>query len=63
MIENSLSIAALVSGMVKENSKISYMFFHEIHSLRTNSNSSDHLSKVGYFLFRSSILVVLIFAI
>jgi hypothetical protein len=46
VIENSLSVAALVPGMAKENSKMSCMFFNEIHSLHANLNISDHLSKV-----------------
>jgi hypothetical protein len=63
VIENTLSIAALVPGMEKENSKMSYVFFNKIHSLCTNSNISDHLSKVGILYSHSSILVLLIFAI
>jgi hypothetical protein len=64
VIENTLSIAALVPGMAKENSKISYVFFNEIHSFRTNLNISDHLSKVvSDFIFHSSILVLLTFAV
>jgi hypothetical protein len=64
MIENTLSVAAVVPVMPKENSKMSYLFFKEIHSLRTESNISDHLSEVvSDFVFRSSILVLLIFAI
>jgi hypothetical protein len=43
VIENTLSIAAPVLGMVKGNSKMSCVFFNEIHSRRTNSNISDHL--------------------
>jgi hypothetical protein len=31
--------------MAKENSKMSCVFFNEMHSLRINSNTSDHLSK------------------
>jgi hypothetical protein len=62
--ENTPSIAALVLGMVKENSKMSFVFFNKIHSLRTNSNISDHLSEVvSDFVFHSSIMVLLIFAI
>jgi hypothetical protein len=45
-IENIPYIAALVPGMAKENSKMSCAFFNETHSLDTNSNISDHLSKV-----------------
>jgi hypothetical protein len=64
VIENTLSIAALVPGMAKENSKMSCAFFNEKQSLHTNSNISDHLSKVvSYFVFHSSILVLLVFAI
>jgi hypothetical protein len=64
VIETTLSVAALVPGMAKENSKMSCVFFNEIHSLRTNSNISDHLSKfVSDFEFYSSILILLIFAI
>jgi hypothetical protein len=64
VIENALSIAALLPGNAKENSKMSCVFFNEIYSLRTNSNISDHLSKVvSDFVFYSSILVLLIFAI
>jgi hypothetical protein len=63
VIENVLTIAALVPGMAKEYSKTSCVFFNEIHSLHTNSNISDHLSKVvSDFIFHSSILVLLIFA-
>jgi hypothetical protein len=59
VIANTLSIAALIPGMVKENSKMGCVFFSEIHS-----NISDHLSKVvSDFVFHSSILVSLIFAI
>jgi hypothetical protein len=64
MVENTLSIAAFVPGMAKEHSKMSCVFFNEIHSRRTNPNISDHLSKiVRDFAFHSSILVLLIFAI
>jgi hypothetical protein len=64
MIENTLSTAALVPGMAKENSKMSRLFFNEIHSLHTNSDISDHLSKVVRdFVFHSSILVLLMFAV
>jgi hypothetical protein len=64
VIENTLSIAALVPGKAKENSKMSCVFYNKIYSLRTNSNISDHLSKVVCdFVFYSSILVLLIFAI
>jgi hypothetical protein len=64
VVENTLSIAVLVPGMAKENSKTSYVFFNKIHSLCTNLNISDHLSKVASdFVFHSSILVSLIFAI
>jgi hypothetical protein len=63
-IENTLSIAALVPGMAKENYKMSCVFFNEIHSRRTNSNISGHLSKVvSGSVFHSSILVLLILAI
>jgi hypothetical protein len=62
--ENTVCIAALVPGMGKENSKMSCVFFNEIHSLHTNSNISDHLSKVvGDFVYHSSIWVLLIFSI
>jgi hypothetical protein len=61
VIENTLSIAALVPGMAKEYYKMSCMFFNEIHSLHTNLNISDQLSKiVSDFVFHSSILVLLI---
>jgi hypothetical protein len=64
VMENTLSIAALVPGMAKENSKMSCEFFNKIHSLRTNSNISDYLSKViSDFVFHSSFLVLLTFAI
>jgi hypothetical protein len=64
VIENTLSIAALVPGMAKENSKLSHVLFNEIHSLRTNSYISDHFSKVvSDSVFHSSILVLVIFAI
>jgi hypothetical protein len=64
VIENTLSIAALVPGMAKENSKISCVFFNEIHALRTNLNISDHLSKVvSHFVFHSSVLLLLILVI
>jgi hypothetical protein len=64
VIENIVSVAALVPEMAKENSKMSCVFFSEIHSLLTNSNISDHLSKVvSDFVLHSSILVLLIFAI
>jgi hypothetical protein len=64
VIENTLSIAALVLRMAKENSEMSCVFFNEIHSLRKNSNISDRLSKVvSDFVFHSTILVLLIFAI
>jgi hypothetical protein len=64
VIENTLSIAALVPGMAKENFKMSCVFFNEIHSLHTNSNILDHISKVvSDFVLHSSILVLLIFAI
>jgi hypothetical protein len=63
VIENTLSIAALVPGMAKENSKMSYLFFNEVHSLCTN-NISDHLPEVvSDFIFHSSVLVLLMFAI
>jgi hypothetical protein len=39
-------VAALIPGMAKKNSKMSCLFFNEIHSLLTNWNISDHLSKV-----------------
>jgi hypothetical protein len=62
MIENTLCVAALVPGMAKENSKMS-CFLMKL-SLHTNSDISDHLSKVvNDFVFHSSILVLLIFAI
>jgi hypothetical protein len=61
MMENTVSIAPPVPGRAKENFKVSCTFFNEIHSLRTNSNISDHLSKVGSdFAFHSSLLVLLI---
>jgi hypothetical protein len=64
VIENTLSVAALVPGMAKEDSKISYVFFNDVHSLRINSNISDHVSKVvSDFVFHSTILVSLMFAI
>jgi hypothetical protein len=64
LIENTLSVAALVPGMAKENSKMSCVFFNKIHLLCTNSNISDYLSEVvSDFVFHSSILVLLIFAI
>jgi hypothetical protein len=64
MIENALSVAAPVPGMAKESSKMSCMFFNDIHSLCTNLNISDHLSEVvNDFVFHSSILVLHIFAI
>jgi hypothetical protein len=46
VIENTLSIAALVPEMAKENSKMSCVFFSEIYSLYTKSNISGYLSKV-----------------
>jgi hypothetical protein len=62
--ENTLSIAALVPGMAKENSKMSCVFFNEVHSLWTNANISDHLSRVvSDFAFHSSILVLRVFAV
>jgi hypothetical protein len=62
VIENTLSIAALIPGMAKGNSKTSYMFFNEVHSLQTSSNISDDLSKVvSDFVFHSSILLLLMF--
>jgi hypothetical protein len=62
VIGNTLSVAALVPGMAKENFKMS--FFNEIHSLCTNLNISDPLSKVvSHFLFHSFILVLIIFAV
>jgi hypothetical protein len=64
VIENTVSVAALVPGMAKENSKKSFILFNEIHSLRTDVNISDHLSKVVIdFVFHPTILVLLIFAI
>jgi hypothetical protein len=64
VIENTLSIAALVPSMMKENSKMSCLFFNKIHSLHTNSNASDQLSEVvSDFVSHSSILVLLRFAI
>jgi hypothetical protein len=64
VIENTLSVDALVPGVAKENSKTSCVFFNEIHSLCTDLYISDHLSKVvSDFVFQSSILVLLIFAI
>jgi hypothetical protein len=64
VIENTLSIAALIPGMAKENSKMICVFLNETHSLRINSNISDHLSQfVSDFVFHSSSLVLLIFAI
>jgi hypothetical protein len=54
VIESTLSVAALVPGMAKENSKMSCMFFNEFHSLS---------KVVSDFVFHSSILVLLIFAI
>jgi hypothetical protein len=64
VIENTLSLAALVSGMAKEDSKMSCVFFNEIHSLHTNSYISDHFSKVvSDFVFHSSILVLLTCAV
>jgi hypothetical protein len=63
VIENTHCIAALVPGMAKETSKMSCVLFNEIHSIHTNSNISDHLSKlVSDFVLHSSILVLLIFA-
>jgi hypothetical protein len=63
-MEYTVSVAALEMGMAKENSKMSCVFFSEIHSLCTNFNISDHLSKVvSDFVFHSFILVLLIFAI
>jgi hypothetical protein len=59
VIENTLSIAAIVPGMAKENSKMGCVFLNEIHSLRTNSNISDHRSQVVRdFVFHSSILIL-----
>jgi hypothetical protein len=64
LIENNLCIAALVPGMEKEDSEMSCVFFNKIHSLCTNSNISDHLSKVvSDFVFHASILGLLTFAI
>jgi hypothetical protein len=63
VIQNTLSVAALIPGMAKENSIMSSVFFNQIHSLHTNSNISDHLSKaVSDFVSHSSILVLLLFA-
>jgi hypothetical protein len=64
VVENTVSIAALIPGMAEENSKMSCALFNKIYSLHTNLNISDHLSKVvSDFVFHSSILVLLIFAI
>jgi hypothetical protein len=64
VIENTLSVAALIPRMAKDSSKMSCMIFNEIHSLRINSNIFCHISKVvSDFVFHSSILALLIFAI
>jgi protein-arginine kinase len=64
VIESTVSIAVLVPGMLKENSEMSCVFCNEIHSLLTNLNISDHLSKVvSDFVFQLSSLLLLIFAV
>jgi hypothetical protein len=64
VIQNTLSIDALVPGMAKENSKIIYMFLNEMPSRCINSNTSDHLSTlVIKIVFQSLIVFLLIFLI
>jgi hypothetical protein len=42
--ESILSIDALLLGMAKENSEMTRMFFNEMPSLCTNSNTLNQLS-------------------
>jgi hypothetical protein len=63
VIENTLVYSCTSTRNGKREFQKSCVFFNEIHSLCTNSNISDHLSRVvSDFVFDSSILVLLIFA-
>jgi hypothetical protein len=63
VVENTLSGVALVRGMAEEL-KNKLCLCNKTHPHCTNLNNSDYLSNaVSDFVFHSSIMILLIFAI